>query len=131
MDKLKIIGRKRLSGSIKIPGAKNAALPIMISSLLSEDGLMIKNLPKLNDISTMKLLLRSFGIKITKSNYGEYFDSTNLSNNIADYELVRKMRASILVFGPLLSRFGKAKISLPGGCSIGTRPINIHLYGLE
>jgi len=130
MDKLKIIGRKRLSGSIKIPGAKNAALPIMISSLLSEDGLMIKNLPKLNDISTMKLLLRSFGIKITKSNYGEYFDSTNLSNNIADYELVRKMRASILVLGPLIARFKKAKISLPGGCAIGTRPIDIHIKGL-
>jgi len=131
MDKLKIIGKSDLCGKINIPGAKNSALPIMVSSLLSCNGLTIKNLPNLEDISSMKKLLKNFNIKskITKS--GIFFDSTNIKNNIADYDLVRKMRASILVLGPLLSRFKEAKISLPGGCAIGTRPIDIHLNGLK
>ena len=131
MDKLEIIGKATLSGSINIPGAKNAALPILISSHLSENGLYIENLPALQDISTMKMLLKSFGKKIGQINSKEFLDSTNIKNHIADYELVRKMRASILVLGPLIARFQKAKISLPGVCAIGTRPINIHLNGLE
>ena len=110
---------------------KNAALPIMVASLLSENGLLLKNLPVLQDISTMKLLLESFRIKIKHINSQTFFDSSNIKNHIANYDLVRKMRASILVLGPLIARFKKAKISLPGGCAIGTRPIDIHLTGLE
>ena len=131
MDKIKIIGNKKLTGSLKVSGAKNSALPIMVASLLSNDGLYISNLPDLEDIKTMKLLLKSFGLKIKKQNSYIFINSNNIKNSIADYDLVRKMRASILVLGPLIARFKKAKISLPGGCSIGTRPIDIHLFGLE
>ena len=130
MDKLKIIGNIPLNGSINISGAKNAALPVMVASLLSEDGLVLKNLPLLQDIYTMKLLLESFGIKIEVVKSQTYFNSTQIDNQTANYDLVRKMRASILVLGPLIARFKKAKISLPGGCAIGTRPIDIHLNGL-
>ena len=131
MDKLEIIGKASLKGSINIPGAKNAALPLMVVSLLSKNGLHLKNMPALHDVFTMKRLLESFGIKINQIDSQIFFDSTNIKNNIADYELVRKMRASILVLGPLIAKFKKVKISLPGGCAIGTRPIDIHLYGLE
>ncbi len=131
MDKLQVIGKATLTGSITVPGSKNAALPIMIASLLSENGLHLKNLPVLQDILTMKQLLENFGIKISKKHSQTFFDSSNINNSIADYDLVRKMRASILVLGPLIARFKKAKISLPGGCAIGTRPIDIHLNGLE
>jgi len=131
MDKLQITGKANLTGSISVSGSKNAALPIMIASLLSEDSLYLKNLPALQDIVTMKKLLENFGIKIKKINSQTFFDSTNINNSLADYDLVRKMRASILVLGPLIARFKKAKISLPGGCAIGTRPIDIHLNGLE
>ena len=131
MDKLQITGKAILSGSISVSGSKNAALPIMVASLLSENGLYLKNLPALQDILTMKKLLENFGIKIKKINSQTFFDSTNINNSVADYDLVRKMRASILVLGPLIARFKKAKISLPGGCAIGTRPIDIHLNGLE
>jgi len=131
MDKLKITGKASINGSINIPGAKNAALPAMVASMLSENGLFLKNLPVVQDISTMKYLLESFGIKIKQINSQTFFDSNYIKNHIAQYDLVRKMRASILVLGPLIARFKKAKISLPGGCSIGTRPIDIHLKGLE
>ena len=131
MDKLQITGKAILTGSISVSGSKNAALPIMTASLLSENGLYLKNLPDLQDILTMKKLLENFGIKITKINSQTFFDTANINNSIADYDLVRKMRASILVLGPLIARFKKAKISLPGGCAIGTRPIDIHLLGLE
>ena len=131
MDKLQITGKAILTGSISVSGSKNAALPIMVASLLSENGLYLKNLPALQDILTMKKLLENFGIKIKKINSQTFFDSANINNSVADYDLVRKMRASILVLGPLIARFKKAKISLPGGCAIGTRPIDIHLNGLE
>ena len=131
MDKLQIRGKAFLTGSISVSGSKNAALPIMIASLLSENGLYLKNLPALQDTLTMKKLLENFGVKIKEINSQTFFDSTNINNSLADYDLVRKMRASILVLGPLISRFKKAKISLPGGCAIGTRPIDIHLNGLE
>ena len=131
MDKLQITGKAILTGSISVSGSKNAALPIMIASLLSENGLYLKNLPALQDILTMEKLLENFGIKIKKINSQTFFDSANINNSLADYDLVRKMRASILVLGPLIARFKKAKISLPGGCAIGTRPIDIHLNGLE
>ena len=131
MDKLKILGKSQLSGSITVPASKNASLPIMVSSLLSSEGLYINNLPNLEDIKTMIQLLKKFNIKIKKIDNKIFFDSSKLRNNIADYDQVRKMRASILVLGPLLARFGEAKISLPGGCAIGNRPINIHLDALK
>ena len=131
MDKIRIIGNSKLSGSINVPGSKNAALPILVSSLLSKEKLYITNIPTLNDIDSMVNLLRSFGVKIVEKNNQLILNSNKLKNNIADYDLVRKMRASILVLGPLLSRFNKATISLPGGCAIGTRPIDIHLEALS
>jgi len=131
MDKIKIKGSANLFGSINIPGSKNAALPIMVSSLLSKENLNLYNLPKLQDTNSMISLLKSFGVSVTQKNNTLTLNSQNLKNNIADYDLVRKMRASILVLGPLLSRFREAKISLPGGCAIGTRPIDIHLDGLS
>ena len=131
MDKLIIEGKGHLTGSIDISGSKNAALPIMVGSLLSDNGLYLNNLPSLQDIYSMKLLLKSFGIKIENINSQTFFDTSNIKNHFADYDLVRKMRASILVLGPLIARFKKAKISLPGGCAIGTRPIDIHLNGLS
>ena len=131
MDKLIIQGESDLFGSIDIPGSKNATLPILVASLLSEKNLNLTNIPKLQDVKSMILLLRSFGVKINENESKLTLNAKNLKNNIADYDLVRKMRASILVLGPLLARFKKAKISLPGGCSIGTRPIDIHLNSLN
>ena len=131
MDKLIIKGNADLKGSIKIKGSKNSALPILVSSLLSNNSLKLKNLPKLDDIKNMTKLLRSYGA-IIKTNKNELeINCKNITNKDADYDIVRKMRASILLLGPLISRFGKAKISLPGGCAIGTRPIDIHLEGLK
>ncbi len=131
MDKLIIQGESDLFGSIDIPGSKNASLPILVASLLSKKNLNLSNIPNLQDVKSMILLLRSFGVKIIENNSKFTLNAENLKNNIADYDLVRKMRASILVLGPLLARFKKAKISLPGGCSIGTRPIDIHLDSLN
>ena len=131
MDKLIIQGESDLFGSIDIPGSKNASLPILVASLLSEKNLNLTNIPKLQDVKSMIQLLRSFGVKINENNSKLTLNAKNLKNNIADYDLVRKMRASILVLGPLLARFKKAKISLPGGCSIGTRPIDLHLNSLN
>ena len=131
MDKLIIKGNADLNGSIKIKGSKNSALPIMVSSLLSNNTLKLKNLPKLDDIKNMTQLLRNYG-SIIKANKDELeINCKNIINKDADYDIVRKMRASILILGPLISRFGEAKISLPGGCAIGTRPIDIHLGGLK
>jgi len=131
MYKIKILGKSKLKGKIEIKGAKNAALPIMASSLLSNNGLVIRNTPDLQDIYTMKLLLEKFGVKINKKDSIYFLDSSNINNQTANYEIVRKMRASILVLGPLIARFKEATISLPGGCAIGTRPIDIHLNGLN
>ena len=131
MDKLIIQGESDLFGSIDIPGSKNASLPILVASLLSKKNLNLSNIPNLQDVKSMILLLRNFGVRISEKNSKFTLNAENLKNNIADYDLVRKMRASILVLGPLLARFKKAKISLPGGCSIGTRPIDIHLNSLN
>ena len=131
MDKLKIYGNADLFGSIDVPGAKNSALPVMVASLLSQEELILKNIPNLQDILSMKKLLESFGIKIREEKNIIALNAKQIINKTADYDLVRKMRASILVLGPLISRFKKIKISLPGGCAIGTRPIDIHLFGLE
>jgi len=131
MDKLKIFGKSNLKGSIKILGAKNSILPIMASSLLTKQNLHLTNIPNLADIQSMKILLKGFGIKAISKNNKISLITKNAFNSIADYDLVRKMRASILVLAPLLSRFGEVKISLPGGCAIGLRPIDLHLFGLK
>ena len=130
MDKLIITGQKKLKGCIKVHGAKNAALPILISSLLSDQNLTLTNIPKVDDINNMLKLLKGYGSNIKNTNNSIILNNSNIKNISADYDIVRKMRASILILGPLLSRFGYSKISLPGGCAIGTRPIDIHLDGL-
>ena len=131
MDKLIIKGSADLRGEISVKGSKNSALPIMVSALLSEETLKLKNIPKLVDIENMSKLLRNYGATIKSNRDNIEINCKQIINRDADYDIVRKMRASILILGPLLSRFGKAKISLPGGCAIGTRPIDIHLDGLK
>ena len=131
MEKIRIKGKAKLHGSINIPGSKNAALPILVSTLLSKKDFTITNIPNLQDVSSMIKLLKSFGVSVLNNKDNLILNASNLENNIAEYDLVRKMRASILVLGPLLTRFKDIKISLPGGCAIGTRPIDIHLEGLK
>jgi len=131
MDKIIITGKSELFGSIDVSGSKNAALPILASSILTEEDLIVSNLPLLDDIRNMKKLLLEYGVSIIKKNEQTIFNSKELLNIEADYDIVRKMRASILILGPLLSRLKRAKISLPGGCAIGTRPIDFHLHGLS
>ena len=131
MDRLIIKGEADLRGSISIKGSKNSALPIMVSALLSVNTLRLKNLPKLDDINNMSKLLRSYGAIIKSRKDTLEINCEKIINKEAYYDIVRKMRASILILGPLLARFGEAKISLPGGCAIGTRPIDIHLEGLK
>ena len=131
MDKLIILGKSDLYGSIRIKGSKNSALPLLVSSLLSDEDLILQNLPELDDVNNMEKLLKGYGVDIIKNKNNITLNSKNIKNRIADYDIVRKMRASILIFGPLLSKFGEATISLPGGCAIGTRPIDIHLEGLK
>ncbi|MGR9073510.1 MAG: UDP-N-acetylglucosamine 1-carboxyvinyltransferase [Gammaproteobacteria bacterium] len=131
MDKLIISGGRKLSGELRISGAKNAALPILAGALLSETPVIIGNIPHLHDITTTMELLGHMGVQlVVDEKMNIEVDSTAMTNFEAPYELVRTMRASILVLGPLLARFGQAHVSLPGGCAIGTRPVNIHLDGL-
>ena len=131
MDKLEINGKENLSGSISVHGAKNSALPILVSSLLNLNRINLQNIPQVEDINNMIKLLEGFGAVINRQKNSVILNCKNIKNITADYDIVRKMRASILILGPLLSRFGHAKISLPGGCAIGTRPIDIHLEGLK
>ena len=132
MEKLIIKGGRHLAGEIRISGAKNSALPILASSLLSEGPLLIGNLPHLQDITTTMELLGQMGLTLTLGdNLQVEVDSATISKFLAPYELVKTMRASILVLGPLLARFGKAEVSLPGGCAIGTRPVDMHLQALS
>jgi UDP-N-acetylglucosamine 1-carboxyvinyltransferase len=132
MDKLIITGGKQLSGEIRIAGAKNAALPIMAATLLSETPVSIGNIPHLHDITTTMELLGRMGVfLVIDEKMNIEINSSTIENFEAPYELVRTMRASILVLGPLLARFGEAHVSLPGGCAIGTRPVDIHLDGLS
>jgi len=131
MDRLIIKGEADLRGSIRIKGSKNSALPIMVSALLSDCTLKLKNLPRLDDIKNMSKLLRCYGATIKTNEDNLDINCQKITNKDADYDIVRKMRASILILGPLLTRFGEVKISLPGGCAIGTRPIDIHLEGLK
>jgi UDP-N-acetylglucosamine 1-carboxyvinyltransferase len=131
MDKLLITGGKRLSGDIQIAGAKNAALPILCAGLLSSDSVQLSNVPRLQDVSTMLKLLRQMGLRIEQDGERVSLTGSAIDNCEAPYELVKTMRASILVLGPLLARFGEAKVSLPGGCAIGSRPVDQHIKGLQ
>ena len=132
MEKLLIKGGNPLSGTIKCSGAKNAALPMIAATILSKDSIVLKNLPFLQDITTMFELLGSMGAEIILNEDMDFtISSNNLSDTEARYELVKTMRASILVLGPLVARYGKARIALPGGCAIGSRPVNFHLDALE
>ncbi len=132
MDRLEIRGGERLSGEVRISGAKNATLPILAAALLAEGPVLLENVPHLNDVTTTVKLLRRMGVEIIFHD-GTHLeiDTANISEFLAPYELVKTMRASILVLGPLLSRFGRADVSLPGGCAIGARPVNLHVAGLR
>ena len=140
MKKLLIKGGKKLYGTVEIAGAKNATLPLMVASILTDEKLVLRNVPHVSDIATMANLLANLGIEISFDGFDPDFgnqgrvmvlDAKEISNPIAPYELVRKMRASIFILGPLLARTGKAKVSLPGGCAIGTRPVDLHLKAME
>ncbi len=131
MDKLIITGGKQLSGELRISGAKNAALPILAATLLSETPVSVGNIPHLHDITTTMELLGRMGVQLMiDEKMNIEVDSSTINSFEAPYELVRTMRASILVLGPMLARFGEAHVSLPGGCAIGTRPVDIHINGL-
>ena len=132
MDKLIATGGGPLKGEVRISGAKNAALPVMICSLLTEDTLAISNIPHLHDITTTMELLAQLGVKLqVDEKLTIEANASEVSSVVAPYQLVRTMRASILVLGPLVARFGEAEVSLPGGCAIGSRPVNLHIKGLE
>jgi UDP-N-acetylglucosamine 1-carboxyvinyltransferase len=132
MDKLVIQGGTPLSGEVRISGAKNAALPLMCAALLTSDELTLSNVPHLRDVSTMVRLLSQMGVEVSLDDkLGLSLRAARLSEPFAPYDLVKTMRASILVLGPLVARSGEARVSLPGGCAIGTRPVDLHLKGLE
>lgn len=131
MDKLLIQGGNRLSGEITISGAKNAALPILCAGLLTSEQLQLSNVPNLHDVSTILKLLRQMGLKATQDGHFVTMQGDVITNLEAPYEMVKTMRASILVLGPLLARFGEARVSLPGGCGIGSRPVDQHIKGLQ
>ena len=141
MDRIRIVGGKKLNGSIPISGAKNAALPLMIASLLTPDRLTLKNVPNLADVNLLARILRNHGLDHSvdgkrangQSHMGEtfHFDARDIVDTKAPYELVSRMRASFWVLGPLLARMHKAEVSMPGGCAIGTRPVDLHLMGLK
>ena len=132
MDKLEIIGGKALQGEVWISGSKNAALPILAASLLCEDVATINNVPHLQDVTTTIELLGTLGVNLSvNENMGVEINSSTLNSLKAPYDLVKTMRASILVLGPLLTRYGEATVSFPGGCAIGSRPVDLHLRGLE
>jgi len=132
MDKLNIIGNGPLQGEISISGAKNAALPVLASTLLSPQPVTVQNVPHLRDITTTLELMGRFGTRIElNENMDLVADNSSITELRAPYDLVKTMRASILVLGPLLARFGEAEVSLPGGCAIGSRPVNLHIQGLK
>lgn len=132
MDKLKITANGPLNGEITVSGAKNAALPLMCAGLLSSGTLRLKNVPMLADVKTTQKLLQGMGARVLTDNISEFeINGSTVNNTVAPYDLVKTMRASILVLGPTLARFGEAQVSLPGGCAIGSRPVDQHLKGLE
>jgi len=132
MQFFQIEGGTPLDGDVTISGAKNAVLPLQAAALLADGKMTIRNVPRLKDVKTLALLLEGMGVTVkTDKNNNITTDTSTIKNQIAPYELVRTMRASILVLGPLVARYGYAEVSLPGGCAIGSRPVNIHLSGLE
>src|SRR5471030_1630090 len=138
MDRIRISGGRRLSGEIPISGAKNAALKLMAASLLTAEPLVLANIPRLADVSAMAELLKSFGVGVAHTpgkSLGEgdtyTLHAATITSSFASYDMVRKMRASFQVLAPLLARHGEAKVSLPGGCAIGARPVDLHLKALE
>ncbi len=131
MYKLAIQGGARLNGEVRISGAKNAALPILCASLLTHDFLQLDNVPDLNDIATMCKLLQQMGVKVEQTGGQLTLSAANIDKLEAPYEMVKTMRAAILVLGPLAARFGEARVSLPGGCAIGSRPVDLHIKGLQ
>src|SRR5690625_5430777 len=131
MDKLRITGGQPLTGDITISGAKNAALPILCASLLTSEAVQLHNVPTLRDIDTTCALLAQIGVKVQRNGHDIELCADQPNSIEAPYELVKTMRASILVLGPLLARFGEAKVSLPGGCAIGQRPVDQHIKGLR
>jgi UDP-N-acetylglucosamine 1-carboxyvinyltransferase len=132
MDKLLIRGGRQLHGEVRISGAKNAALPELCATLLTADAVTLQNVPRLQDVATMLKLIRNMGVSAERSDDGTVsIDSSKLSSPEAPYELVKTMRASVLALGPLLARFGEATVSLPGGCAIGSRPVDQHIKGLQ
>ena len=131
MDKLIINGPSKLNGNVSISGAKNAALPILTASLLSSQNIELENIPELQDIKTTIKLLEEFGVRISQKEHSLICNAEKVNKFDAPYEMVKTMRASILVLGPLLARFSKARVSMPGGCAIGSRPVDIHIKGLE
>jgi UDP-N-acetylglucosamine 1-carboxyvinyltransferase len=131
VDKLVIVGGARLDGEVQISGAKNAALPILAATLLADSPVALTNVPDLNDIATTVKLLRRMGVEIAVDQTEVSVDTGGIKEFVAPYELVKTMRASILVLGPLVGRFGHADVSLPGGCAIGARPVNLHVAGLR
>jgi UDP-N-acetylglucosamine 1-carboxyvinyltransferase len=131
MDRLRIEGGTRLNGEVEISGAKNAALPILCAALLTREPLILHNVPRLNDIDTLLRLLGSMGVKSSRDGDTVTLDAAEIAEPIAPYEMVKTMRASILVLGPLVARCGEARVSLPGGCAIGARPVDQHIRGLQ
>ena len=131
MDKLRIKGGTRLNGQVRIGGAKNSALPAMAACLLTPDEIVLENLPLVNDIFTTRRLLRELGAAVEFGDHGARLRAEKIISHEAPYDLVKTMRASVLVLGPLLARTGRARVSMPGGCAIGARPINLHIKGFE
>ena len=131
MQKLAILGGNRLGGDVRISGAKNAALPILCASLLTGDSLQLGNVPDLNDIATMRKLLQQMGVTIEANGDQLTLSAAHIDRLEAPYDMVKTMRAAILVLGPLVTRFGEARVSLPGGCAIGSRPVDLHIKGLQ
>jgi UDP-N-acetylglucosamine 1-carboxyvinyltransferase len=131
VDKLRIAGGRSLEGEVAVSGAKNAALPIMCAALLTDKALELSNVPQLMDVRTMAKLLSQMGVEVQRGDDTVVLKAKQVENPVADYELVKTMRASVLVLGPLLARCGRAKVSLPGGCAIGQRPVDQHVKGLQ
>jgi UDP-N-acetylglucosamine 1-carboxyvinyltransferase len=131
MQKLVVQGGNRLNGEVRISGAKNAALPILCAGLLTGEQLQLGNVPDLNDVATMRKLLQQMGVKIEESSGHIVLSAAHIDKLEAPYDMVKTMRAAILVLGPLVARFGEARVSLPGGCAIGSRPVNLHIKGLQ
>jgi UDP-N-acetylglucosamine 1-carboxyvinyltransferase len=132
MDKIKLTGGKPLKGEVQISGAKNAALPILCAALLTREPLRLRNVPDLADVGTMLKLLKKTGVTVAQdAEFGVELEAANITNLEAHYDLVKTMRASILMLGPMIARFGEARVSLPGGCAIGERPVDLHVKGLQ